>query len=148
MFGGDAIEQLFTNTLDCDADPYYARLCGVHVSAHFLVRRGGDLVQFVSTLQRAWHAGASSYAARGDCNDNSIGIELEGLEGDAFTTAQMDSLAALCQDVAALHPIRFVAGHEHIAPVRKGDPGQGFDWAYLQRSLLWPIFFFPATDRL
>lgn len=134
-FGGDAIERLFTGRLDWSAHPYYGGLRGLRVSAHFLVRRDGQIVQFVSTLRRAWHAGVSSYRGRSQCNDDSIGIELEGLEGGTFEAAQYTSLAWLCQASACRHPIRHVAGHEHIAPGRKHDPGPGFDWSRLRNSL-------------
>jgi AmpD protein len=133
-FGGDAIERLFTNTLDWSAHPYFETIRGLQVSAHFLVRRDGELLQFVSCDDRAWHAGPSSWQGREGCNDFSIGIELEGLEGERFETAQYDVLAALLRSVVARYPIAAVAGHEHVAPGRKCDPGAGFDWARLRRS--------------
>lgn len=142
-YGGDEVQQLFCNTLDCDADPYFAGLRGLQVSAHFYVRRDGALWQFVSCDERAWHAGASCWRGRANCNDDSIGIELEGLEGDRFEAAQYETLASLCPALAARHPIAHVAGHEHIAPGRKQDPGPGFDWPRLQRELGWPASMFP-----
>ena len=132
QYGGDAIERLFTNRLDWDAHPYYDEIRGMTVSAHCLVRRDGELIQFVSCDDRAWHAGASSWDGRDDCNDFSIGIELEGLEGEPFEEAQYTVLAALLVSLSQRYPVRAVAGHEHVAPGRKADPGDGFDWAHLR----------------
>ena len=106
----------------------------LRVSAHFLIERDGHVTQFVSCLDRAWHAGVSAWEGRERCNDFSIGIELEGLEGTQFEPAQYASLARLCHGIADLYPIAHIAGHEHIAPGRKEDPGSGFDWSLL-RSL-------------
>jgi AmpD protein len=144
QYGGDEVQQLFTNVLDWDAHPYFKSIEGLTVSAHFYIRRGGELWQFVSCDDRAWHAGASHYRGRGDCNDDSIGIELEGLEGGSFEAAQYEALTALCAAIAQRYPVLHVAGHEHIAPGRKHDPGPGFEWAALQRSLAWPAGRFPA----
>lgn len=144
-YGGDAIERLFTNRLDWDAHPYYAQIRGLQVSSHFLIRRGGELVQFVSCDQRAWHAGRSHWRGRDNCNDFSIGIELEGLEGEAFEAAQYERLAVLLAAIAARYPVRDVAGHEHVAPGRKIDPGPGFDWAALRKRLGWPAERFAAA---
>lgn len=135
QFGGPQVAALFTNTLDCDAHPYFAQLRGVTVSSHFFIRRDGRLVQFVSTLERAWHAGVSHYRGRDNCNDDSIGIELEGIDGGAFEDAQYDTLGALCSALLQQHPIAHLAGHEHIAPGRKQDPGVGFDWKRLYQNL-------------
>jgi N-acetyl-anhydromuramoyl-L-alanine amidase len=107
-----------------------------------VIRRDGALLQFVSCDRRAWHAGRSQWRGRGNCNDYSVGIELEGLEGETFEDAQMRCLAALLQAVRARYPITDVAGHEHVAPDRKIDPGPGFDWAALQRLLGWPAGMF------
>jgi len=134
-YGGDAIERLFTNRLDPAAHPYFDTIRGLRVSAHFLVRRDGELIQFVSCDERAWHAGESTWKGRTDCNDFSVGIELEGLEGDTFQEAQYERLAATLIGLAARYPIRAVAGHEHIAPGRKSDPGAGFDWPGLRRRV-------------
>ena len=134
-YGGPEIEQLFCNQLDWDAHPYFGKIRGLEVSSHFYIRRDGALWQFVSCDDRAWHAGRSEYRGRPNCNDDSIGIELEGLEGETFEQAQYESLARLCEAVAGPYPIAHVAGHEHIAPGRKQDPGPGFDWPLL-RSLL------------
>lgn len=143
-FGGDEVQQLFTNTLDWDAHPYFKGIEGMQVSAHFYIRRGGELWQFVSCDERAWHAGVSCYRGRDNCNDDSIGIELEGLEGDPFEPAQYETLAGLCSAIAQQYPVSHIAGHEHIAPGRKQDPGAGFDWPQLKRSLAWPTGFFPG----
>jgi AmpD protein len=147
IYGGDEVQRLFTNTLDWNAHPYFQSIAGMQVSAHFYVRRDGALWQFVSCDERAWHAGASHYRGRANCNDDSVGIELEGLEGEAFEEAQYEALSALCAAVAQRYPIAHVAGHEHIAPGRKGDPGAGFDWALLQRSLGWPAACFADEVR-
>lgn len=143
-YGGDAIERLFTNTLDWDAHPYYETIRGLSVSSHFVVRRDGELLQFVSCDERAWHAGASSWRGRSDCNDYSIGIELEGLEGQVFEAAQYRRLAALVKKLAKRYPVSMVAGHEHVAPGRKRDPGTGFAWTRLMAALGWPESCFPS----
>ncbi len=134
-FGGDAVERLFTNRLDWDAHPYYQAMRGLQVSAHFFVRRDGRTTQFVSCDQRAWHAGVSAWRGRESCNDWSIGIELEGLEGGRFTPAQYRELGRLLRALVRHCPIREAVGHEHVAPGRKIDPGPGFDWAGLRRVL-------------
>lgn len=144
-YGGPGVPQLFTNTLDWNAHPYFKSIEGLQVSSHFYVGRGGELWQFVSGDDRAWHAGASRWRGRENCNDDSIGIELEGLEGDTFEPAQYETLADLCAVLAQRYPIEHVAGHEHIAPGRKADPGPGFDWARLQRALAWPAQRFPRS---
>jgi AmpD protein len=142
-FGQGHVQQLFTNQLDWDAHPYFQSIRGLQVSAHFFISRTGELWQFVSGDERAWHAGASAYRGRGNCNDNSIGIELEGLEGGFFEPAQYDSLTALCAALLQQYPVAHIAGHEHIAPGRKQDPGAGFDWPQLQTSLGLPDAWFP-----
>jgi AmpD protein len=134
-FGGDAVERLFTNRLDWDAHPYYQAIRGLQVSAHFFVRRDGRTTQFVSCDQRAWHAGVSAWRGRDNCNDCSIGIELEGLEGMCFTPAQYRELGRLLRALCRRYPVREAVGHEHVAPGRKADPGPGFDWAGLRRAL-------------
>ena len=143
-YGGDAIERLFTNRLDWDAHPYYAQIRGLQVSSHFVIRRDGELLQFVSCDERAWHAGRSHFRGRDNCNDFSIGIELEGLEGETFEAAQYERLVPLLNAIASHYPLRHVAGHEHVAPGRKIDPGPGFDWTLRQRRLGWPAERFPA----
>jgi AmpD protein len=134
-YGGDAVERLFTNRLDWDAHPYFGSIRGAEVSAHFFLRRGGELTQFVSCDARAWHAGVSHWRGRDNCNDFSVGIELEGLEGEAFEPAQYRQLARLLRALARRYPLRDAAGHEHVAPDRKHDPGPGFDWATLRKAL-------------
>jgi N-acetyl-anhydromuramoyl-L-alanine amidase len=133
--GGDAIEQLFTNRLDPAAHPSFADLAGLRVSAHFLIRRSGSLVQFVPLEARAWHAGRSRWRGRERCNDVSVGIELEGVDDGAFTGAQYGALAALLGAVRARLPLRQVAGHREVAPGRKSDPGARFDWPRLLTAL-------------
>jgi AmpD protein len=128
VFGGDAVERLFTNTLDCDSHPYYAGLRGVRVSAHFLLRRDGAPTQFVACSRRAWHAGESSWRGRSACNDFSIGIELEGSDELSFTEAQYATLKRLLSAIKARYPIAGIAGHSDISPSRKTDPGPHFDW--------------------
>jgi AmpD protein len=132
-FGGPFIADLFSNQLDCDAHPYFDQLRTLRVSAHFLIRRDGEAIQFVSTDDRAWHAGVSSFAGRERCNDFSIGIELEGTDSEPFTPSQYDALVVLTHAVRARYPIMDIVGHEHIAPGRKTDPGPFFDWAYYRR---------------
>jgi N-acetyl-anhydromuramoyl-L-alanine amidase len=133
-FGGDGVQRLFTNTLDLDAHPYYRTIPTGQVSSHFYIRRDGQLIQFVSVLQRAWHAGASVWQGRARCNDYSIGIELEGSDFVPFTDAQYAVLHHLTHELRAALPIRGIAGHCHIAPGRKTDPGPYFDWRrYLTR---------------
>jgi N-acetyl-anhydromuramoyl-L-alanine amidase len=134
-YGGDGIERLFMNRLDWDAHPYYATIRGIEVSAHFLIRRDGELLQFVSCDARAWHAGASAWRGRTDCNDFSIGIELEGLEGETFEAPQYAALAALIAAVRQRYAIAAITGHEHVAPGRKRDPGAGFEWERLRAML-------------
>ena len=134
-FGGDAIERLFLNSLDFGAHEYYAQLRGLRVSAHFLIRRRGELVQFVPCDRRAWHAGASSWRGREKCNDFSVGIELEGTDDRPYTAAQYRRLARVTEALRARYPIADIVGHSDIAPGRKTDPGAAFDWlAY--RALL------------
>ena len=135
IYGSDAVERLFTNRLHWDAHPYFRRIRGLTVSSHFFVRRDGEVVQFVSGDERAWHAGPSSWRGRDNCNDYAIGIELEGLEGEHFERAQYDALLRLLPVLAARYPIADVAGHEHVAPGRKIDPGPGFDWARVASAL-------------
>lgn len=134
-FGGPGILQFFTNALDPAAHPYFRTLAGTKVSAHFLVRRDGKLVQFVPCAKRAWHAGESSWKGRNRCNDFSIGIELEGTGDEPFTTPQYRRLAALTRALQARYPIRDIVGHSDIAPGRKTDPGPHFDWARYRRML-------------
>ncbi|MCA1978951.1 MAG: 1,6-anhydro-N-acetylmuramyl-L-alanine amidase AmpD [Thiobacillus sp.] len=131
VFGGDAVIDLFTNRLDWDAHPYYQGIRGLRVSAHFLIRRDGSLIQFVPCGLRAWHAGVSSWQGRERCNDFSVGIELEGSDDTPFTDAQYATLAPLVDALKRRYPIRGVVGHSDIAPGRKTDPGPHFDWRRL-----------------
>ncbi len=129
VFGGSDIERLFTNTLDPTAHPAYPAIAPLRVSAHLLVRRDGQAVQFVPLLRRAWHAGASAWSGRSRCNDFSIGIELEGTDDIPFTDAQYAALGGLSRAIRARFPIRAVVGHSDIAPGRKTDPGACFNWS-------------------
>ena len=143
QYGGNEVQALFTNTLDWNAHPYFQQIRGIEVSAHFYVRRDGVLWQFVSVDDRAWHAGKSRFRGRENCNDYSVGIELEGLEGERFTARQYERLGRLIRALAAHYPIAAVTGHENIAPGRKHDPGRGFNWPRLRRALRWPAHRFP-----
>ncbi len=127
-FVGDGVQRLFTNTLDAAAHPYYATIFVLKVSAHFFVRRDGQIIQFVSCLKRAWHAGESCWQGKSRCNDFSIGIELEGSDAMPFTDAQYAALGDLTLALREAYPIRGIAGHSDIAPERKTDPGACFDW--------------------
>jgi len=135
QYGTGRVEQLFTNTLDWEAHPYFQTIRGLEVSAHFLLARNGAITQFVSVLDRAWHAGKSSWQGQDNCNDYSVGIELEGLEGETFEPQQYQQLAWLCGQLAAQWPVTQVVGHEHVAPGRKQDPGPGFQWPALEQAL-------------
>jgi AmpD protein len=138
QYGGDQIERLFTNRLDWDEHPYFDEIRGTQVSAHLLIRRCGEVVQFVSLDERAWHAGQSCFAGRDNFNDFSIGIELEGTDDEAYTAAQYEALAALTRTLLAHYQgvdHSRIVGHSDIAPYRKTDPGPAFDWTRY-RSLL------------
>lgn len=132
QYGGNGIIALFTNGLNPDEHPYYAHIYTQKVSAHFLIRRDGELIQFVSCLHRAWHAGLSNWQGRERCNDFSIGIELEGSDVEAFEEAQYATLNVLIDCLKKSYPIQAVAGHSDIAPNRKTDPGPFFDWAKIE----------------
>ena len=135
QFGGAYIADLFTNQLDCSAHPYFEQLRPLRVSAHFLIRRDGAMMQFVSANERAWHAGVSSFAGRERCNDFSIGIELEGTNFEPYAASQYTSLLGLTAALQTRYPLTDVVGHEHIAPGRKTDPGPFFDWQYYRQEL-------------
>lgn len=135
VFGGDGIVRLFTNTLDPEAHPYYREIQFLRVSAHFLIRRDGGLVQFVPCGLRAWHAGASGWHGFERCNDFSIGIELEGGDEFPFDPPQYVALVRLIHILQQRYPIEDIVGHAEIAPGRKTDPGPLFDWAHLKRLL-------------
>lgn len=134
VFGGTGIVDLFTNRLDPEAHPYYQQIQELRVSSHFLIRRDGEILQFVSCLRRAWHAGISCWQGRDQCNDFSIGIELEGCDQLPFEEVQYLALDSLLAEVFRRYPIEAVVGHENIAPGRKTDPGPCFDWSRLRRT--------------
>ena len=134
-FGGDGIERLFTNRLDPEAHLYYREIQSLRVSTHFLIRRDGEVVQFVPCGLRAWHAGASSWRGAECCNDFSIGIELEGCDELPFEPQQYSALARLIGILRRHYAIEDIAGHADIAPGRKTDPGPNFDWAHLHRLI-------------
>ena len=134
-FGGDGVERLFTNALDPTAHPYYREIQSLLVSAHFLIRRDGSLIQFVPCRLRAWHAGASNWRGIECCNDFSIGIELEGCDEQVFEPPQYEALARLVALLRRNYPIEDIVGHADISPGRKSDPGPHFDWPLLDRLL-------------
>jgi AmpD protein len=147
-FGGDAIDRLFTNSLQPDAHPYFAEIAGLRVSSHLLIRRDGGIVQYVPFHERAWHAGRSCWAGREECNDFAIGIELEGTDDTPYTDAQYSTLARVVGALATAYPAltqQRLAGHCDIAPGRKTDPGPAFDWERLA-SLL-PSAAAPPGER-
>ena len=134
-FGGSGIDELFTNRLDPKTHPAYAAIADLRVSAHFLVRRDGALVQFVPCGMRAWHAGVSRWQGRKRCNDFSVGIELEGTDTLPYSGAQYAILARLLKALYRRYRIHYVVGHSDIAPGRKTDPGPAFDWSRLARLI-------------
>ena len=134
-YGGDGVAALFTNRLDPAAHPYYAEIAGLKVSAHFFIRRDGQLIQFVPVTARAWHAGVSIWEGRERCNDFSLGVELEGDDDTPFAPAQYATLQTLLQALTLALPIRALTSHSHVAPGRKTDPGPHFDWARLRAVL-------------
>lgn len=137
-FGGGFVEALFTNCLDCTTHPALAELQDLQVSAHLLIDRSGNVTQFVSLFDRAWHAGVSAFDGRGNCNDFSIGIELEGTDDLPYEPAQYDQLVAVTRAVQQLFPAIVparIVGHSDIATGRKTDPGPAFDWMYFRRLL-------------
>jgi len=138
QFGGPWIDDLFCNRLDPDADPYFQDICGLRVAAHLLIRRDGELIQYVPLSKRAWHAGQSEFQGCSSCNDFSIGIELEGADDIPYADAQYQTLARVTYQIMQSYPAitsERIAGHSDIAPGRKTDPGSVFDWAYF-RGLL------------
>jgi AmpD protein len=145
-FNGQCVEAFFTNCLDRSAHPYFAEIADLQVSAHFFIRRDGVIVQFVSADQRAWHAGQSSWAGRDNCNDFSIGIELEGCDTQPFADAQYAALWPLLDGLSQRYPIAAIAGHSHVAPGRKTDPGPFFDWVALRQR--YPQLELPAEVAL
>lgn len=137
-YGGPWIDHLFTNCLDPGVHPYFMEMASLQVSSHLLIRRDGEIVQYVPFTRRAWHAGESCYKGQAACNDFSIGIELEGQDIEPYTASQYDRLVEVIQALVEAFPgltTRRVAGHCHIAPERKSDPGPAFDWRYLHARL-------------
>ena len=136
QFGGQGIDQLFTNTLDKNEHPFYAEIVDLRVSSHLLIRRDGEVVQYVPFHKRAWHAGESQFLGRSVCNDFSIGIEMEGTDFEPFTDSQYDVLIATLKVLLETYPglsSEAITGHEHIAPGRKTDPGPYFEWSRLSK---------------
>jgi AmpD protein len=137
-YGGPWIDLLFTNQLPVDQHPYFKQIEGLKVSSHLLIRRDGELVQYVPFHRRAWHAGASNYQGRERCNDFSIGIELEGMDDEAYEAAQYQQLSkvilSLCKHYPSLST-QHVVGHSDVAPGRKSDPGEAFDWQRLRAMI-------------
>ena len=147
VYTGDAVVNFLTGQAQTIEHPYLDSIKDLKVSAHFFIRRQGELIQMVSCEDKAWHAGVSHYRGRDQCNDDSIGIELEGLEGQDFEPEQYETLSGLCASLLQHYPIEHLAGHEHIAPGRKKDPGEGFLWGSFQRSLGLGDAFFPDLKK-
>ncbi len=143
-FGGGDVLRLFAGSLDCSAHSFYASLIDLRVSAHFFIDRAGRIVQLVSCADRAWHAGVSAFEGRDDCNDFSIGIELEGTDTSGFTATQYAMLARLTRALAGAYPLGALRGHCHIAPERKTDPGR-FNWRRLRRDAGLPAAWLPRA---
>ena len=148
VFGTGLVHDLFLNQLDVSRDPWLEQLAGLRVSAHFLIEREGQITQFVSCLQRAWHAGVSSFKDQLACNDFSIGIELEGTDETAFTAVQYKQLVQLTEWLRASYPLTHVRGHSDIAPDRKTDPGPFFDWAAYAKKAGWQRDALPAPPTI
>lgn len=139
QFGTGKVQEFFTRGLNASEHPYFATIAELRVSAHFFIERDGQVSQFVSCLQRAWHAGVSSFAGRENCNDFSLGIELEGTDDLPYSDAQYDALVVLVKQLLATYPalsVERICGHSDIAPGRKSDPGPAFDWQRLRTALL------------
>ena len=139
QFGTGKVQEFFTSGLNASEHAYFAGIVDMRVSAHFFIERDGQISQFVSCLQRAWHAGVSSFAGRDNCNDFSLGIELEGTDDQPYSDAQYDALLALVRQLLAAYPalsVERICGHSDIAPGRKTDPGPAFDWPRLRAALL------------
>jgi AmpD protein len=137
-FGGSRVQEFFTNSLDCDAHPYFEEIRDLRVSAHLLIRRDGELIQFVPFGRRAWHAGESRFRGRSCCNDFSIGIELEGEDETPYSDEQYGHLIAVIKAICDCYPdisVRHIAGHCDVSPGRKSDPGPAFDWLRLYDGL-------------
>ena len=139
QFGTGKVQEFFTSGLNASEHAYFSGIVDMRVSAHFFIERDGQISQFVSCLQRAWHAGVSSFAGRDNCNDFSIGVELEGTDDLPYSEAQYDALVPLVQQLLAAYPalsVERICGHCDIAPGRKTDPGPAFDWPRLRTALL------------
>ena len=139
QFGTGKVQEFFTSGLNASEHAYFSGIVDMRVSAHFFIERDGQISQFVSCLQRAWHAGVSSFAGRDNCNDFSLGIELEGTDDLPYSEAQYDALVPLVQQLLAAYPalsVERICGHSDIAPGRKTDPGPAFDWPRLRTALL------------
>ena len=139
QFGTGKVQEFFTSGLNASEHAYFSGIVDMRVSAHFFIERDGQISQFVSCLQRAWHAGESSFAGRENCNDFSLGIELEGTDDLPYSEAQYDALVPLVQQLLAAYPalsVERICGHSDIAPGRKTDPGPAFDWLRLRTALL------------
>lgn len=145
QFHGQAVTQFFQNQLDFDEHPWFDQIRNITVSAHFFIRRDGEIVQFVSTNDRAWHAGVSRFNGLENCNDFSIGIELEGADHIPYTQAQYQRLTALTNLLHQRYTFSAICGHEHIAPIRKTDPGPAFDWQHYALQTQLPLHLFPTT---
>lgn len=138
QFGGSHIEDFFCNRLDTSAHPYFEEIGDMKVSSHLLIRRDGELLQFVSLRERAWHAGRSVFCGREECNDYAVGIELEGADEIPYTEEQYRKLAEVTREIMAAWPAitrERITGHSDIAPGRKTDPGPAFDWRHFRRLL-------------
>ena len=132
QYGGNGVIELFTNQLNPDEHPYYAEIGHLKVSSHFFIRRDGELIQFASCNDRAWHAGTSNWQGRERCNDFSIGIELEGSDFEAFEPMQYETLESLITSIKTRYPIEAITGHSDISPGRKTDPGPYFNWSRIK----------------
>lgn len=128
QYGSNAVAQLFTNQIHAEDDPFFVQLTDLRVSSHFFIRRTGEIQQFVSCDDMAYHAGISQFHGQEKCNAFSIGIEIEGCDFEPFTAAQYTALNQLLPEICAAYPIEAITGHQHIAPNRKTDPGPFFDW--------------------
>ena len=138
QFGTGCVRDFFCNQLDPERDPYFSAIAGMTVSAHLLIERDGRIIQFVNFNDRAWHAGQSLYEGRKRCNDFSIGIELEGTDDQPYTPVQYQQLADVTKALITTYPsmtAERIAGHQHIAPGRKTDPGEAFDWGFFKGLL-------------
>ena len=132
QYGGDYIEHFFTNQLNSSIDPYFQKIKNIKVSSHFVINREGNLIQYVSCKNRAWHAGVSEWNGKKNCNDNSIGIELEGSDHIEYTKYQYEKLNQLIDCLKSHYAIEDIVGHSDIAPGRKTDPGTSFDWKKIE----------------